>query len=300
LHQGDAADAVGDPGDIEDLQDLVDAGLRAPQQVSLALPQLHLARGHRAGADFILQTPNEIVQAAVLPVAGEQEEGQSADGAGGALRPGGDHGQLRPGVAGEILLPRQPPVSAFRPGDGLHGCPQIRAAAGLGHPGGALPDLAVPPEQRWEEARLKRGIAVFAQGQGSGQRDGVGAVKACVIEGCYISDEERRGEPFPFEGPPDRAGPVALQKHPPVIRRVEDLIDAVAEAVVSAQPRRAHAIDHRGDGLPLRLPPSLQLLELSPDGKRNPHCLKEPRGRRQGFHELDLSHADPPVEDPPP
>jgi hypothetical protein len=120
LNQRDAADAVCHARDVQHLQNQVDARLRAAQQVADALVQVDFACDDGARADFVFDAADGEVQAAVLAVAGHEEQRKPAHAAGRALRTRRDHRQLRPHIAAEVFRAREAVGVAVGDGDRLH------------------------------------------------------------------------------------------------------------------------------------------------------------------------------------
>ena len=62
LHQGDAADAVGDAREVQHFEDVIDAVAEVTEQVGFALAQFDFARRHRAGSDLVLEPSDGVVE----------------------------------------------------------------------------------------------------------------------------------------------------------------------------------------------------------------------------------------------
>src|SRR5271168_3797438 len=135
-----AAHAVGNARDVQHFEDQIDAMVRLPKKPTLAVAKFYLTGRHRASGDLVLEAAYLIVQLAVLTAARYQVQTQPTHTLRGALAPRRDHRQLRTGIAGEVLVPGEPPFAPILSRNGLDRRAQVRPTLDLRHPGCALPD----------------------------------------------------------------------------------------------------------------------------------------------------------------
>ena len=189
-HQRGGFDAVGEPRRIDHLGHLHEAAIELADRIGNRAFQLDLARGHRAGAELVLQ-PNDpvVVLRTVLQPPRHQEQADAARAGAGAFRPRQQHHHFGVGIGAEPFLAMQPPVIAF-----LHGRRGQRADVGaaflLGHELAALGQLAhVGLGQAVEIARLQGVAAEIVQELGAT----VGDVDRAAHAEFGLVEQEREG-----------------------------------------------------------------------------------------------------------
>ena len=171
-HQRGGFDAVGQPRRVDHLGHLHEAAVEPADRIGDRALQLDLARGHRAGAELVLE-PNDpvVIRRAVVEPPRHQEQADAAGAAFGALRPRQQHHDFGVGIGAEPFLARQPPVIAFlhrRRGE----LADVGAAFLLGHELAALGQLAhVGLGQAVEIFRLQRLVAEARQQLGAAVGD---------------------------------------------------------------------------------------------------------------------------------
>ena len=163
-HQRGGFDAVGQPRRIHHLRHLHKAAIEPSYRIGNRAFQLDLARGHRAGAELVLQPHDPVVIGrAVIEKARHQEQPDAAGAAFRALRPRQQHDDLGIRIGAEPFFAGQAPVVAFLHGGGRQ-LADVGAAFLLGHELAALGELGhVGLGQAVEIFCLQRGIAEIRQ-----------------------------------------------------------------------------------------------------------------------------------------
>ena len=189
-HQRGRFDAVGKPRRIDHLGHLHEAAIELADGVGDRAFELDLARGHRAGAELVLQANDPVVVLrAVVEPPRHQEQADAARARTRALGPRQQHHHLGVGIGAEPLFAMEPPVIAF-----LHGRRRQRADVGaallLGHELAALGQLAhVGLGQAVEIFRLQRLAAEIVEQLGAA----VGDVDRAAHAELGLIEQEREG-----------------------------------------------------------------------------------------------------------
>ncbi len=189
-HQRGGFDAVGEPRRIDHFGHLHEAAIEPTDRIRNRAFQLDLARGHRAGAELVLE-PNDpvVVGRAVVEEARHQEQADAARAGTCAFRPRQQHHHLGVRIGAEPFLAVEPPVVAF-----LHRRRRQRADVGaallLGHELAALRQPAhVGLRQAVEIFRLQRLAAEFRKQLGAT----VGDIDRAAQPELGLVEQEREG-----------------------------------------------------------------------------------------------------------